>query len=1167
MIFRRSPSRLLPSVLWRVLPFAFLLLLGAWYGASYVMTQTVQHQVMERLRLAATHSSEEVAARLRTLEDATQALAANDLVVNSLVDTLEREKYIGTFFQSLRIPGPRGAIVSLLDYRGRIIASNGGHASYEDALWLKNMMSIQGHMSISGEGIVVAVPVLYEGASEGVLVVNYGPELVSAVLAAEGEVDATFVIGRRQEVLYSGRAEVEEERSLFVPLDPDTWLQVETPVPEYPDLVLVSAVRASMALAAVGSSRQIMLLVIAFSIAVLAGGIFIATYLATRPLSGFIRSIHGFAHATDLDLRIEPSGPAEFRELSLSFNQMIERLQKTSTSRDRVDNILDSMSEMLIVTDKRGLILSANRAAQQTFGYDSDELQGHSIVEFFVDKSRAEGLPLIEPDQARDGVQSVEADCVSGSGKVTPVLVTVAMLDNPDTAQGELIYVGLDIAERKQAEQRHGAVVSTVFDAIITIDEKGTIETFNPAAERLFGYAREEIVGRNVRELMPDPDRKRHDSYIGNYLGGGKAKVIGIGREVQGQRKDGTTFFLELSVSEMLVGEQRMFTGVVRDITERKEAEHQILEREKALQQQVLELEDTRFRLEETGRELVYQAEDLQLARDQAEAANRAKSEFLATMSHEIRTPMNGIIGMTDLLLESGLTDKQEKLSQTVLTSAETLLDIINQILDFSKIEAGHIELEPTSFDLDSTADDVLEVLAVKTREKGIELMSRYVPETPRFVIGDHGRIRQILYNLVGNAIKFTEKGHVLVTIETVECAARTDSKTMIKVSVEDTGIGIPEDKQARVFERFAQADSSTTRRFGGTGLGLSICKQLVELMGGEIGIESQEGHGTTFWLQVPFEVDHETVSAEPDRDVLHGLKTLVVDDVEVNRMLLVEQLSSEGMICTSCEGGPDALDLLKRAHANGDPFQVGIFDFHMPVMDGVDLSRAVKENSELGALPIILLSSSGDSKERQRFAEAGIISFLLKPVRRPYLLDNVATTVKAFQEGHREGLVADSSAGSANGAVENRQADELALEGVRVLLAEDNRINREFAIEMLGNLGCEVVTAENGKVAVATAKQKNFDIVLMDCQMPEMDGFEASKILSDMKAKGEIADIPIIALTANAMKGDKERCLAAGMNDYLSKPVRKKALKETIERWLPAKAKTKPTTQAAAAG
>lgn len=652
--------------------------------------------------------------------------------------------------------------------------------------------------------------------------------------------------------------------------------------------------------------------------------------------------------------------------------------------------------------------------------------------------------------------------------------------------------------------KRLSAVIDNIEDGIITISERGIIESFNPAAINIFGYSEEEVIGMNVSMLMPEPYFRNHDDYLDNYIKTGYKKVIGVGREVVGQCKDGSTFPMELRVSEITIDNCRRFLGITRDITERHFTESAL-----------------------NNAKLV------------AEQANLAKSEFLANMSHEIRTPMNGVIGMTNQLLRTSLDDTQHSYAKIVKNSAESLLSIINEILDFSKIEAGMLELEPIEFDLGLVMHEFGSSIAGRAFEKGLELICPADPVQHQWYKADPGRIRQILYNLVGNAIKFTEHGEIAV-----HCVVnnQTQSHTELLFEVTDTGIGLSLEQQNRLFERFSQADGSTTRRYGGTGLGLSISKQLVELMDGEIGVKSIEGKGSTFWFTLEL-ANVESKVANYNMNDLAGKKVLVVDNNLSNRTLLGQLLTQWQVEHTLVGSGEEGLEKITAAATNGEPYHIAILNTQLSTTNNEQLDSAqwctnIKKDSALGDIHLILLTSNNKNGDTKTDQHGGFDSYISKPIDQSILFNRL--------------LQVAGNISNINPQIIDNNTRKLPKFNAHVLVVEDNITNQIVAQCILEEYGIYPDMAANGEEALKALEVIPYDLVFMDCQMPIMDGYEATMHIRDSQSKVLDRAVIIIAMTANAMQSDREKCLAVGMNDFISKPVDPDKLEHVLKKWLP---------------
>jgi PAS domain S-box-containing protein len=763
--------------------------------------------------------------------------------------------------------------------------------------------------------------------------------------------------------------------------------------------------------------------------------------------------------------------------------------------------------------DTEGRITCVNNTELSMLGYSEAEMIGHHVWEF-IEESEIARLAFAEKLSGTKPLGSIERSFRRKDGTLLDVQLDDQMLNDPSGRMIGIRATMQDIGERKrteealtQSEQRFRDLFENASDVIYTADFDGNFTSLNQSGERMTGYTHEEalnlkfstVVSPETYKLVQEMTRRKLTSHDETTY------------ELEFLKKNGEPLLVEVSSRAIYKdGKPVGIQGIGRDITQRKQVEA-----------------------------------NLELARDVALESVRLKSEFLANMSHEIRTPMNGVIGMTGLLLDTDLDQEQRDCAETIRSSGEALLTIINDILDFSKMEAGKLQFETLDFLLTNAVEDTVELLAERAHKKKLEFASLIYNDVPTALKGDPGRLRQVLTNLIGNAIKFTERGEVIVRVAK---QSETKDDVVVRFMISDTGIGISEAAQTHLFQAFTQADGSTTRKYGGTGLGLAISKQLVELMGGQMGVTSTPGQGSTFWFTAAFGKQPENaVVRQPQVVSLEKLRVLVVDDNATNRKILSHQLSSWGMIHQEANSGIHALELLRSATAEGAPYDLAVLDLMMPGMDGFELARTIKSDPRIAGIHLVMLTSFGERGHGATAREAGVAAYLTKPVRQSHLFDCLANVISAAAATAERDV---TSAEPGPQLLTKHMLRESQMSSHKlILLAEDNIVNQRVAIRQLHKLGYRADAVANGSEAIEALSRISYDLILMDCQMPEMDGYEATTEIR--RQEGETRHIPIVAMTAHALTGDREKCMVAGMDEYITKPVKLEELSRVLELFL----------------
>ena len=850
----------------------------------------------------------------------------------------------------------------------------------------------------------------------------------------------------------------------------------------------------------------------------------------TSPLITLVKATKNIT-AGNLSQNIPIQSNDEIGALANSFNNMLEKRHQYETKIQEQSlqshQALKELAEqrfaldqhaIVAITNAKGTITFVNKKFIEISGFDENELlgQNHRILNSGTHKKDVftQMYHTISSGEVWHG----ELCNRTKSGDLYWVDTTIVPFMGPNKKPQSYIAIRTEITKIKntekaliQSEALTRGIFNAVADAIITINKKGIIEAFNPAACRIFGYEKEEVSGKNICMLMPESYRDAHQKGLDKYLSSGTAIILGKTVEVEGLRKDGGTFCLELSISEISNGEHPQFTASARDITQRKKAEADLME-----------------------------------AKNTAEIAAQAKSDFLASMSHEIRTPMNGVLGMLGLLMKTDLSKDQQRKAHVAQSSAESLLSLINDILDFSKVDAGKLELEILDFSLRKTFDNFAESMALRTQEKGLEFILDTVDINHSIVRGDPSRLRQILTNLVGNAIKFTATGEIEIKASVTPAS---NNNLTLHCIVRDTGIGIPRDKQDALFDVFTQVDASTTRTYGGTGLGLSIVKKLCGLMGGEISVTSNTDKGSCFEFSINL------LPSKQSKPVLPQVKTetlslLIVDNNKTNLNALCNQFQRWGVKVHGATNGIDAITVIEECIKAEKPLFDAIFiDDDMPGMSGSQLAFSLQEDPRFSPIKRIMMTSIAHHDDSNYFTELTLCTHFPKP----------ATTQDLFDALSHVASTNDNQI-TVPKPPQNPDIQDLGIEtqwptDTRLLLVEDNQINQEVARGILENIGISIDIVSDGQEAldaiINTPLEDVYTLLLMDCQMPIMDGYETSRNIRAGQAGDHYKNTPIIAMTANAMIGDKEKCLAAGMSDYLSKPIQPEEIETMLKKWL----------------
>ncbi|MER2491824.1 ATP-binding protein [Catenovulum sediminis] len=1116
---QRRPSLrryVLEHTLPKVSALIFILILVFIFAIQYVANQ----QFTEAQRQTNAQFTQQLERELNAVKAQLESLASNDLIINSLIDLQNRDQYISMFFNSFRLGGYKLAKVGLTDFQGNLIAARGdiGFAKQE---WIETVL-IDGeyYQKLNKDGAYFATPVLLSTLPEGTIFAHVPWREIAKHIYLEHSKNQLVYVNKDNKVLYSSNSSIANLLEDFNELDYSNW-HIYQNTDKYGNTIInlqkqmYTALEWIVFILAIVSVILTLCFSIWFSIALSAS-------VSSNTLNEFLYAIRQLKNSTVSTNLPKSVNISELHQLRNEFSALLNDLTITSISKDYFENIINSINEVLVVFDLSGQVKLNNKALLELT--DKLKISPDKVFDLLMPKDKHEQIL-----QASQNLLEFNASYQFSSQDTLETLFfhwsRSHYVDQNNQIDG-FILVGSDVTKTHKIEQDlhiRQRAIEAASTGIIIVDAKQAdlpVIYVNAAFEKITGYTKEEVLGKNCRFLQGEATSKQALTKISNALN--TQSKIDI--RVENYRKNGELFYNQLSITPVhnIQGEVTHFLGIQSDISAQVFAE---------------------IKLQEAIKER-------QLALEQAQESTRLKSEFLASMSHEIRTPMNGVLGMLSILIDSQLTNQQREYASLAQQSARSLLVLLDDILDFSKIEAGKLDIERIEFDLCELLESVIQTLATKAQKKGLDLLIDTTPIDKQNVIGDPSRIRQILTNLLGNAIKFSETGVVKVTahIEQDEIQQLAGRFTLC-CDVEDSGIGIPEHKVQTLFDSFTQVDSSTTRKYGGSGLGLAISKHLCELMGGEIKVNSQLGKGSCFTFKIQL---LDTQSQQQQVPNLQGAKILIYTTNNSKSQILKQQLE-KWQACVQEANTQDVFFSMIQQQPSEYSY---ILLLDPPKTQDIRKTKAHEQermqahNIEASLQSLALsghckliqftdLSKQVNRPLKRTFNEN--IHRLPYPYRKQQLCDAI------FHHDNNENSDKQAETSSAS-----EQIDTGHTENYTILLVEDNEINQQVALAMLQPFGVKVEIAENGQQAIEKLNKQTdrYQLILMDCQMPVMDGYQATQQIR-LNAQPQLQHIPIVAMTANAMKGDREKCLAVGMDDYIVKPINPDNLAEILQKWL----------------